>query len=132
MTISAFRVTRYFDRLNPYWNDLDRKQNVLFLTMIQMQLNDLLRVRGYVSLNHALGLLGFERIAAGNMIGWVRYPEPGEGDGYIHFGVWDEGMARGKDWLSGELVSLPIRFNVDSSETPFHHRVEKLRKEGKI
>lgn len=98
--------------------------------MIQMQLNDLLRVRGYVSLNEALELLGFERTVAGGMNGWIR--DSREGDGYIYFGVWDQGLVHGKDWIRGDLDVMTISFNVDRSPVSFPRRVKKYLKEGKV
>jgi len=128
----AARHTRYFDKFNPHWNEQDRRQNVYFITLVQQQLNDLLQERGYVSLNNALELLGFERTIRGGQAGWLRDPEHGEGDGYIHFGVWDFGMTHGKEWISGELDVYPLRFNTDRTTESLARRVKRLRAEGKI
>jgi hypothetical protein len=100
--------------------------------MVQEDLNDLLRVRGYVTLNEALRLLGFERDRWGDQIGWLRDPAPGEGDGYVYFGVWDQGFTHGKDWIHGKLDVMTISFNVDKTKDPLSYRVRKLREEGKI
>lgn len=125
------RYVRYFDNTNVLWNE-DLKQNPIFVTFVQMRLNDLLRVRGYVMLNDAFDLLGFERTIRGGQAGWLRDPENGEGDGYIHFGVWDKGLVRGKEWLSGELDVLPLRFNVDRTTESLARRVRRLKEKGKI
>jgi hypothetical protein len=100
--------------------------------MVQQQLNDLLKIRGYVLLNDALRMLGFPVTVEGGMIGWLRDSDPSEGDGYIHFGVWDEGLVRGKDWIQGNVEVLPIRFNVDRSPYSLTSRVKKLRAEGRL
>jgi hypothetical protein len=123
---------RWFDKTNPYWNNQDRRQNPIFVSRVQEHLNALLRARGYVPLNEALELLGFERTIVGGMNGWVQNPGPEEGDGYIYFGVWDRGMAYGKDWISGKLDVMTLTFNVDRSEISLPRRVKKLRMEGKI
>lgn len=125
------KYVRYFDNTNVLWNE-DLKQNPIFVTFVQMRLNDLLQVRGYVSLNDAFHLLGFERTIRGGQAGWLRDPENGEGDGRIHFGVWDKGLARGKEWLSGELDVLPLRFNVDRTTESLARRVRRLKEKGKI
>lgn len=130
--IFASRHYRWFDKFNPYWNDQNRVENALYVAHIQERLNYILRVRGYVSLNEALNFLGFEQTRWGDMIGWVRNPRPGEGDGYIHFGIWDQGIAHGKDWLHGKLDVMTLRFNVDNTKDPLTYRVRKLREEGKI
>jgi hypothetical protein len=79
-----------------------------------------------------LELLGFERTIEGGMNGWVRTPDPGEGDGYIYFGVWDRGIAHGKDWIAGKLDVMTLSFNVDKTRISLPRRVRKLRREGKI
>lgn len=128
----ASRPTRWFDKHNPFWNEEDRKQNARFVHYVQSHLNDLLRARGYVSLNEALELLGFERTVRGGQQGWVRDPEPDEGDGYIDFGVWAEGFARGKEWLNGDLDVMTLYFNVDRVTISMPRRIRKLKAEGKI
>lgn len=125
------RYVRYFDNTNVLWNE-DLKQNVLFATFAQMALNDLLQARGYVMLNDAFDHFRFERTIRGGQAGWLRDPENGEGDGYIHFGVWDKGLVRGKEWISGELDVLPLRFNVDRTTESLARRVRRLREKGKI
>lgn len=128
----AERHYRWFDKFNPHWDNINRKQNPIFVAMVQQDLNDLLRVRGYVTLNEALKLLGFERTRWGDQIGWLREPVSGEGDGYVYLGVWDEGFAHGKDWIQGKLDVMGISFNVDKTKEPLTYRVRKLREEGKL
>jgi hypothetical protein len=128
----AARHYRWFDEFNPLWNEQHRRQNPIFVAMVQEQLNESLRIRGYVTLNEALELLGFERDRWGDQEGWVRDPAPGEGDGYVYFGVWDKGFTHGKAWIHGKLDGMTISFNVDKTKDPLSYRVRKLREEGKI
>lgn len=128
----ASRHKRVFDKFNPFWNDQDRVQNAIYVSYIQSRLNDVLQVRGYVSLNEALEFLGFERTVRGGQAGWIRDVDPEEGDGHIDFGVWAEGYARGKDWLHGNLDSMTLYFNVDRVEISMPRRVKKLKAEGKL
>lgn len=132
MSFAVGRYRRNFDKLNPLWNNTDRRQNPIFVTFVQQHLNDVLQVRGWVSLNDALRELGFPQDIVGDSIGWLRDPEPGEGDGRIYFGVWDQGFARGKDWIQGKVDVLPLSFNVDRIDESLPVRVRKLREEGKI
>ncbi len=127
----ASRPHRCFDKHNPYWDDR-RRENALFVHSVQRYLNDLLRVRGYVSLNEALELLGFERTIRGGQQGWIRDVDPEEGDGYIDFGVWAEGFARGKEWLNGDLDVKVLYFNVDRVTISMPRRIRKLKAEGEI
>ncbi|QEQ93918.1 hypothetical protein SEA_KARDASHIAN_53 [Streptomyces phage Kardashian] len=128
----AQRPYRVFDKHNPFWNGQDRKQNPKYVHYVQTRLNDILRVRGYVSLNEALELLGFERTVRAGQQGWIRDVDPEEGDGHIDFGVWAEGFARGKDWLNGDLDTKTLYFNVDRVTISMPRRIKKLRAEGKI
>lgn len=121
---------RWFDKFNPHWNNSDRRQNAIFISMVQMHLNDLLKTRGYVTMNEALELLGFERTVAGGMNGWIR--DSAEGDGYVYFGAWDQGFAHGKDWIHGKLDVMTISFNVDRVKVSMPRRIKKFREEGKI
>jgi hypothetical protein len=121
---------RWFDKYNPHWNDRDPKQHVLYVHYVQEFLNSMLRARGYVSLNDALEMLGFERTVRGGQSGWIRGAE--EGDGYVDFGIWAEGFSRGKDWLSGDLDVMTFYFNVDRTTISMPRRIKKLKSEGKI
>jgi hypothetical protein len=79
------------------------------------ELNDLLRERGYVLLDEALGRLGFPipDDSEGEYEGWVYNPHPDFGDGYISFGIWDNGFSEGMDWLNGKVDVIKLKFNVD-------------------
>lgn len=104
-----------FDKFNPHWNNYDRRQNAIFVGKVLGELNDLLHEYGYVTLNEARVRLGFggTESSEGDFEGWVLHPEPGEGDGYISFGVWDGGFTRGMDWIEGRSDILKIKFNID-------------------
>ena len=128
----ALRHTRVFDKYNPRWDNQNLRRNPLYVSYVQSELNLLLRIRGYVSLNEALELLGFERTIRGGQAGWLRDPDPGEGDGRIDFGVWEEGFHRGKEWLHGELDAIRLYFNVDPVTVSMPRRIKKLKEEGRL
>lgn len=132
MTSFASGHSRWFDKFNPKWDDRNRKKNPIFVAMVQDHLNDLLQVQGYVNLNTAFELLGFPRTISGGQNGWLRDVEPDEGDGYIYFGVWDQGFAHGKDWMHGKLDGTTISFNVDRVRESMPRRVKRQIEEGKI
>lgn len=109
---------RVFNEKNPNWNPVGN-ENQMFLNFIQSQANDLLRMQGHVFLNEVYDLLGFDPTEAGQIVGWVKNPrldsktnEP-TGDGYIDFGVWNEGIYEGKQWLNGNKDAQLLEFNVD-------------------
>jgi hypothetical protein len=132
MSSAARRFRRNFDKLNPMWDNVDRRKNPVFVSFVQECMNDLLQTRGYVSLNDVLRFLGFPSDIVGDSVGWLRDPKPGEGDGRIYFGVWDRGFAHGKDWIQGNVDVLPISFNVDKADEPLPVRVRRLKEKGKL
>jgi hypothetical protein len=97
---------------NSNWQDVPG-QNNFFLEMVQNRLNSLLRLQGYVFLNDAYDLLGYKKTKAGQVVGWVKNPEDGKGDGYIDFGVWRNGVHAGKEWINGHKDAYWLSFNVD-------------------
>lgn len=111
---------RVFDYDNPNWSEVPQ-ENQFLVQSAQNHLNDKLRVDGYVFLNDAYDLLGFEKTAAGQMVGWVRSPKLDEngvpqGDGYIDFGIWSDGALAGKQKiLNGHKEAIVLDFNVDGN-----------------
>lgn len=121
---------RLFDKFNPHWDNYDRKKNAIFLGLVLGELNDQLRERGHVTLNEALQSLGFlleEDSSEGDYEGWVYDPDPKYGDGYISFGVWDDGFAAGMDWLNGKVDVIKLKFNVDRVPLPISLQRKKER-----
>lgn len=130
----AFRrytPVRLYDKFHPGWDNYDRKKNAIFVGQVLGELNDLLRERGYVLLDEALGRLGFDipDDSEGEYEGWVYEPDPEVGDGYISFGVWDNGFAEGLDWINGKSDILVMRFNVDRLPIPLSLDRKRLREE---
>lgn len=120
---------RLFDKFNPYWDNYDRRQNAIFVGLVLGELNDQLRAYGYVPLNEALRRLGFRETetSEGDYEGWVLNPDPKYGDGYISFGVWDQGFNAGMDWIEGRTDILKIRFNIDRVPLAVSMHMKKLR-----
>lgn len=95
--------------------------NLTFLKGQQNYWNDMLQVRGHVFLNEVYDSLGFERVPAGQVVGWVL----GEGDGFIDFGMYngtDRKSADGselvvgdwnRDFINGYQNTVLLDFNVD-------------------
>lgn len=121
--------TRLMDKFHPGWDNYDRKKNAIFVGLVLGELNDLLRERGYVLLDEALGRLGFDIPdgSEGEYEGWVYEPHPDYGDGYISFGIWDDGFAAGMDWLNGKVDVIKIKFNVDRVPIPISLQKKKER-----
>ena len=103
---------RLFDSNHEDWSDFPH-QNQSRIDSAQMHANTMLRVDGFVTLNQVYELLGFERTAAGQVVGWVVNPKDGRGDGVIDFGVWTDGVYQGKKWINGDEQAILLDFNVD-------------------
>lgn len=69
------------------FNPQDIKYTVQVLTGEQNYVNDLLRVRKWVTLNQVYERLGVEPTKAGNVVGWVYEENNKEGDNYIDFKI---------------------------------------------
>lgn len=101
---------RIFDEYNPNWSNVPN-QNQYFVQSVQNHANDLLRVKGKVYLNDVYDMLGIDREEFGQVVGWVKNSETG--DGYIDFGVWNGSTFAGKEWVTGNADGILLDFNVD-------------------
>lgn len=117
------------DKFHPGWDNYDRKKNAIFVGLVLGELNDRLREHGVVTLNEALQALGFgsTKTSEGDYEGWVYEPDPEYGDGYISFGIWDNGFAAGMDWLNGKVDVIKLKFNVDRVPLPISLQKKKER-----
>ena len=104
---------RIFDEYNPEWKD-NAERNLYFLNCQQRYANDLLKARGYLTLNEVYSSLGFEPTTAGVHVGWVYKPNGNDnGDNYIDFGIFDVSKPAVKDFLDGYEPAIVLDFNVD-------------------
>lgn len=103
----ASPYARAFDERNANWQG-EFDYNDLFLRTQQNYANDMLRIRGHVTLNDVYDRLGLDRCPEGQLVGWVR---DGEGDGFIDFGL------DAPQWKEAGVWHLPseilLDFNVD-------------------
>jgi hypothetical protein len=86
------------------------EQNQFFITCQQNYANDLLRANGHVFLNEVLDMLGLDRCKEGAVVGWLK---DGDGDNYIDFGVFHNGVYQAKRFVHGDERSVWLDFNVD-------------------
>lgn len=102
---------RLFDEFCPNWSK-QPGYNQMFLKSQESYANDLLQGRGYVFLNDVFDMLGLERTPAGQIVGWLKGSEGG--DGYIDFGVFrDDNAYMGMQFVTGNERSVLLDFNVD-------------------
>lgn len=91
----------------------DAEKNLYFLKCQQRYANDLLQIRGWVTLNDVYDMLGFPRSQAGQVVGWVYDKDNPQGDNYIDFGIYDLHKEGCRDFVNGFERSIWLDFNVD-------------------
>jgi Family of unknown function (DUF6353) len=102
--------SRIFDETNMNWSDVPH-QNQMFLTSQMTYANMMLRKHGKVYLNDVYDMLGLERSEEGQVVGWVD--NSSNGDGVIDFGVWNNGVYHGMEWVTGNSDAIMLDFNVE-------------------
>jgi acetylornithine deacetylase/succinyl-diaminopimelate desuccinylase-like protein len=109
---------RIFDEDNDNWSDVPM-QNQHLIQMVLNHARDALQINGHIFLSDVYDMLGFKRTLASTQVGWVRDvridPETGKqmNDGYIDFGLWSDGLYKGKEWVKGNPKAFLLDFNVD-------------------
>lgn len=108
---------RIFDQDNDNWSEIPHN-NQYFIKMVLQHARDALTVNGYLFLSDVYDMLGFKRTAASTQVGWVSKPEYDENgkqknDTFVDFGLWANGMHKGKEWVNGNPGAFLLDFNVD-------------------
>lgn len=98
---------RVFDETSTEFQ-IEPEYNRTYILGQQSYLNDLLTVRGHVFLNEVYDALGLPRSPAGQVVGWVKAGNLG--DGFIDFGMYQ--VANEKHLNHGENYFV-LDFNVD-------------------
>jgi hypothetical protein len=98
---------RIFDPSNPHYDNYP-EYNRIFLETQCRYWNQKLNARGFVFLNEVFVSLDFPQTEAGQILGWVR--KGNRGDGYIDFGLYD---AHAQEFFVGRTPELVLDFNVD-------------------
>lgn len=107
------RYAKFFDEGNVNWQK-DPELNLFFLTSQQNYLNDLLRIRGHVTLNDVYDRIGIDRTKEGFVVGWVFDKSKNSiGDNFIDFGIYTAGNDDARRFVNGDERSILLDFNVD-------------------
>ncbi len=112
MPDGASDYAKYFTNANPYWENSEEYVEMFFRAQ-QNYANDLLRAKGYITLNQVYDMLGMKTNKAGMVVGWVYNPENAVGDNYVEFDVKPVYLQR----ENGEGLDLAyaVDFNVDGN-----------------
>ncbi len=100
---------RYFDEGSPHWNK-DASYNRLYVLAQQQYANDLLHNRGHIFLNEVYDMLGIERSAEGQVVGWVMSEGQEFGDNFVDFGIYE---VRNAGFRNGTEPRVLLDFNVN-------------------
>lgn len=98
---------KFFDEYSNFWKK-DPDVNHLFVKVQENYMNERLQAYGHVFLNEVYDSLGIPRTREGSVVGWLRFPE--KGDGFIDFGMQD---AYNAGFVNHLEPSVLLNFNVD-------------------
>lgn len=105
---------RFFDSSCKAWEEVP-EYNLTFLTAQQRYANDLLRSKGFLTLNTVYEMLGFEPTRAGMVVGWVYDEKNPVGDNYVDFGIFNINREKNRDFVNGYEPVILLDFNVDGN-----------------
>ena len=106
---------RIWDDGNTGWSK-DPNHNLIFLNHQQRYANDLLQSRGHLFLNEVYDMLGFKRIPAGNVVGWIYDEKHPIGDNFVDFGIYTDPNDPAKaNFVNGYERNILLDFNVDGN-----------------
>lgn len=106
--------SRFFDSSCKEWED-DPEYNLMFLQQQQRYANDLLRTKGFLTLNTVYEALGFQPTRAGMVVGWVYDEKNPIGDNYVDFGIYNINREKNRDFVNGYEPVILLDFNVDGN-----------------
>lgn len=105
---------RYFDNRSPYWDE-SPDACLMFLRSEEHYANDLLRLKGFLTLNEVYGRLGIPETKAGMVVGWTYDKDNPDGDNYVDFGLFQTTRQNVHDFVNGYTNTVLLDFNVDGN-----------------
>lgn len=105
---------RFYDDGCRGWTK-DPELNLAFLRQQQNYANDLLKTKGWVTLNEVYDMLGITRTAAGMVVGWIYDEKHPVGDNFIDFGIYDINSEANRRFVNGLERTILLDFNVDGN-----------------
>lgn len=107
--------SRVFDETCPCWVK-NAEKNMFFLKQQERFANQKLQEQGYLFLNDVYESLGFDKTAAGQVIGWYYDEENPVGENYVDFGIFDDAyIAKNSRFINGYEKSIILNFNHDGN-----------------
>ena len=81
--------SRIFDETCPNWVK-DANKNKFFILQVERFANQKLKEQGYLFMNDVLEALGFDKTAAGQVVGWTYNKGNPDSEGCVSFGIFDD------------------------------------------
>lgn len=107
--------SRIFDETCPSWTK-NAEKNRYFLAQVERFANQKLKEQGYLTLNEVYEALGYDKTAAGQIVGWVYDDKNPIGENYVSFGIFDEGyVERNAGFINCYERSVILNFNHDGN-----------------
>lgn len=105
--------SRLFDEFNDNWTR-DPMLNKKFLLDCQSWANEKLKRKGILFLNEVYEMLGFDKVPAGQIVGWIYSEDNPVGDNYVDFGIFrDTDYIPKRNFINGIEKSIILDFNPD-------------------
>lgn len=104
--------SRIFDKSNPNW-EKSMDANKMWLEMQMHYADDLLKARGFLTLNEVYELLGFKTTKAGMVVGWKYDKKNPSGDNFVEFDIREVSVENQYNGYYDQV--LAIDFNVDGN-----------------
>lgn len=105
---------RFFDETCAGWAK-DPELNLTFLKLQMSYANKKLKEQGYLFLNDVYDMLGIQKTAAGQVVGWVYDEKNPVGDNFVDFGIFDIRREKVRNFVNGLERSILLDFNVDGN-----------------
>lgn len=103
--------SRIFDETCPCWVK-DANKNKSFLMQQERFANQKLQEQGYLFLNDVYESLGFDKIAAGQVIGWTYNKNNPDSANHVSFGIFDDAyIHKNSRFINGYEKSIVLDFN---------------------
>ena len=105
---------RYFDDTCLGW-DNDPAVSLMTLNGQQRYANEKLKAQGYLFLNDVYEMLGIQKCAMGQCVGWIYDEKNPIGDNYVDFGIYEPYIEKNRDFVNGYEKVILLDFNVDGN-----------------
>lgn len=110
--------SRVFDDGCAGW-DPNPDYSKMFLIQQQNYANEKLKRQGFLFINDIYEMLGFQKTAEGQMVGWIYDEKNPIGDNFVDFGISNIHIEKVRDFINGYEKVIILEFNHDGNILPY-------------